>query len=287
MNTTRFEDALLKMERRILISDRRIFLKTVAATTLFLSMPLLARRISRRQPQDSLKEALAQAKQEGKWALAVLLSTENYGWIMNDFSILLVSKSKTVRRIFCEAVFVCLFGDAVTQHFPKHKPDGSVLCLDPEGKVLDECPYEAGLFRGKFVDAMTALLHGRDGKRLCASAETQRKALGEAVYAKTDKALSRLGSEDYQTREAASRELFAIAPRAMALLIQAQLASKDPEVQTRIAEIFDRLFSSAPTDKPGLRLPYGFEAQVLDPCPACGMGMIWPASKTFLNMLTS
>jgi len=287
MSMTPFGDDSLKGEKRIPSGTRRAFLKTMAAASVLLTMPLLAKRISLRQPQDFLKEALEQAKQEGKLVLAILLSQENYAWIVNDLSILLVSGDQAARRIFCEAVFVCLVGDAAAKHFPKHKPDGSVLCLSAEGEVLDERFFEGGLFGGKFVDAMSLLLHGKDGKRLCASVETQRKALGAAVCARADKALAELGSEEYRAREAASRDLLEIAPQATALLVQAWLASKDPEVRTRIGGIFDKRFAAAPVDKPGPRLPYGFVAPLRDPCPTCGMGVIRPASRIFLNMLAS
>lgn len=275
------------------VLDRRTFLKTTAAASVVFGVPVLGYLAKADEAaSDPLPEALKQAKIDRKLVVAILVpATRAAVTITQGLAQLLASEDAAVRRIFCEAVFVCLDSNETARHFPKHAADGRALCLDASGKALDQCAFDGEMYGKKFVTSFRELIHGKDGQRLRDLAKEQRSGLSAADCAGLDKAVGKLGAAKFEEREAATKELLALAPRATAILALAQDQGKDPEANGRIGEVFNRLFAAAPSDKPGPRLPFGFVLRpggyrFYDPCPPCGMGMIWPNSRLFLRAIT-
>lgn len=293
------------------LKDRRTFLKhSAAAAAVVLGAPVLAwaappvakeadalrmrgvrAHLQVGDGSDPLPDALTQAKAENKPILAVLLPTDplTSTQIASAFPELLASKDKRVRRVFCEAVFAILPTKAAATHFPKHKADGRILCLDPQGGILDELDSATDLSAENFAPAMTLLLHGKDGARLTKLVDAQTKALDESARKKLDGLVKDLGSEDFKVRENATKEMLTLAPQCTALLAQTHAATRDPEVKQRTSAILDHVFESAKPDQPGPRRIHGLLAGAIQsdhPSPPCGAVKVWPHSQIFLSMLT-
>lgn len=282
--------------------NRRRFLKqsATAAAAVVLGVPAvtLAKSLRYRgrgplaQGGDPMPEAITQAKSENKLILAVLLPADQLSatQIVSRFPELLASGDKPTRRIFCEAIFATIPAQAAATRFPKHKADGRILCLDSSGEPLEERDSPTDLSAQQFAPAMALLLHGKDGARLAKQVDLQTKALDETGRKKLDGLLKDLGSEEFKTRENASKELLALAPQCTALLAQAHAAARDPEVKQRITVIFDRVFESGEADKSGPRRIHGVVVGAFQnnyPAVDCGMATTWPLSRTFLAMLST
>jgi len=243
-------------------------------------------------PPDPLADALREAKTTNRPVVAILVPQSPTALaIAQGLAKLLASTDASVRQVFCEAVFVCLDTDETIRHFPKLKADGRALCLDASGQVLDECAYETELYGQKFAPSFRKLVHGTDGRRLRDAAQSQTNALTEPDREKLTRSLRELGAKEFRQRETAAKELLALGARTTAILALAHEEASDPEVRGRIGEVFSQMFAAAPADKPGPRLPFGFAAhgrwsRFYDACPGCGMGMIWPNSRSFLRALT-
>lgn len=276
--------------------DRRTFLKTAVAASALLGAPTLVTMARRAEKGDSLDDALKQAASENKPLVALLVpNTADHGaerdLISAQITDLLASTDKPVRRIFCETVFTCVTDQEHQHLFPDREMDGRAVLLGSDGKPLDEAPFAQDLYLTKFAPSLALLIHGKDDTRLNATAAAQRKALDQATALKLDPWIKDLSDEKFKTRENAAKQLLAIAPRITAILTQALSAEKDSEGRSRLAGIFDKMFEGAAEGKPGIRKPYRFKPVrgrrqwMADPCPACGMGMIWPLSRSFINFL--
>jgi hypothetical protein len=194
----------------------------------------------------------------------------------------------TVQRLFCQGVFVCVPFADVQKAFPDLKPGTAAVLLNAEGRAADCAPAEAGLFGKDVAVKLTQFLHGAKGERLAAAAAAQREALGTALSGQLDAALRDLDADGFAEREAASKKLAELAPRAPALLAAALRDATELEPRRRLERLFTDLYQTEPPAKGVTRLPYGvrFESVHVDPCPGCGMGTLPPGSRQFVRFIT-
>jgi hypothetical protein len=192
------------------------------------------------------------------------------------------------QRLFCQAVFVCLTRADAARAFPDLKPDTAAVLLDPAGKLVDQLAAAPDLFKKDFGERMGAFLHGAKGERLAAHAAAQRAALGAEFCGKFDRAVRDLDSEDFETREKASKQLGEMGRRCPLMLAKAMTDSDGLEARYRIVKVFDGLYAGAPQQEPGPRLPYGMTWQQVqfDPCPGCGRVAMPAANREFLRLIT-
>jgi hypothetical protein len=193
------------------------------------------------------------------------------------------------QMLFCQAVFVCLTAEETKQAFPDFKAEAALILLDLEGKPLDCLKPDGHLFGKDFAERMARFLYGDKGQHLQPVVEAQRKALGPAVCDQLDAAIRDLDSSKFTVRQAASRRLEELAPRATGPLAAA-LEKKPPlEVRRRIEQLFREIYAAAPQLQPSPRLPFGvqWEVQHVDPCPGCGQGFLPHGSRLFLNFIAN
>jgi hypothetical protein len=137
---------------------------------------------------------------------------------------------------------------------------------------------------------------------LHAWAEAQRAALGKEATDKLAGQLRNLGHEKFEQRETASRELQLQASRTTAILVEARLAARDPEVRERLDATFDNLYKSSQTEEPGIRLPYGvtwaanhggcggrcsISSGLGRLAVACGLARVSPEAAQYLRFVTA
>jgi hypothetical protein len=193
-----------------------------------------------------------------------------------------------VQRLFCQAVFVCIPFADVQKAFPDLKPGTAAVLLNAGGRAADCAAAEVGLFGKDAAVKLTRFLHGAKGEYLEATAASQRAALGTALSGQYDAALRDLDADGFAEREAASKKLAELAPRAPALLAAALRDATELEPRRRLERLFSDLYQTEPPAKGVARLPYGvrFESVHVDPCPGCGMGTLPPGSRQFVRFLT-
>ena len=203
----------------------------------------------------------------------------------------LKDESSAVHEILTGCVLICLpEGILKPPSDSKEFPPNRVL-LDTDGARVADDFLEIGTIEESdgFVSSFRMLLHGKDRSRLDASA----RKIREASTPETLQALKDLDAEDIATREKAAGLLLGVARRIQPLLVHTRITSESGEVRTRAAALLEKLFLGIPQTKPGPRLPFGtmivkrpeVEPRGADPCPGCGMSVIGPAHKEFLEFL--
>lgn len=296
---------------------RREFLKQSAAASVILGFPFLhtSAQVPKNGSQaDFMKLAQERMKQENKPGIAIVVPPNpEAAELLGEQLARLIGVSgpltqvdREVRgkgihlfpigggdaathRLFCQAVFVCQATDPPPQPGPAIKPEVSLVLMGENGWPQERVTIGLDQFGKDFTSTVTQLLHGEKGERLALTVKAQRAALGAEACAKFDKALAQLDADEFQTREAASKQLGQLAPRATALLAAALEKKPTPEVRRRLEEIFDNLHAATPQDKPGLRMPYGAEwkTRTVDPCPPCGLSQAPNPTRVFLNFVTT
>ena len=121
-----------------------------------------------------------------------------------------------------------------------------------------------------------------------ASAPRSWAELGPAACTQFDAAVRDLDADAFPVREAASKKLAELAPRAPALLAEALEGAPSLEARCRITRLFDELYAATPHGQPGPRLPYGvaWASERVDPCPGCGLGVMPAGTRLFLRFAT-
>jgi hypothetical protein len=195
---------------------------------------------------------------------------------------------KTAQRLFCQAVFVCLRRDEVKRIYPELGRISAAVLLDLDGKPIAQLAGADDLFGEGFAAKMGAFLHGDKGERLAEMVKVQRTVLGADACRRFDKAVKDVDSDDFETREAGSRALAEIGPKAPFLVVTAARSAPGPEARYRIEAVFDKIYAAAPQEQPGSRLPFGtqWEKIKFDPCLGCGLAAMPDVTRMYIRCIT-
>jgi hypothetical protein len=291
---------------------RREFLRRSAAATLILGFPFVGRAVHAADgpadPGDVLDLARTRIKEETKPGLVLLVPADPAAAVRmaDELARLLDAGPKpgeklalgevpgrigprdgAVKRLFCQAIFVCLPAERARKEFSNLKADTAVVLLDLAGKPIDELKAEPGLYGKDFAEKMTDFLHGPEGDHLAATVAAQRAALGRDAAQQLDAGLRDLSDDVFATRQAANRQLSLLAPKATAALAAALRERPALDLSRRLERLFVEVYNDALTEKPGARLPYGVQCTVVSAnvCK-CGHSSTPADTRLFLRFLT-
>lgn len=205
---------------------------------------------------DALAQALARMSSEGKPGIVVVVPSEETAAavVADQLGRVFIEGGAPARRLLCEAVLVCVReGTSIDGA----DPDWNLLLIDTNGKAIDGRRAPAADLGRQFTSIAGDLLHGDGDARLTERAASESAALGADVAKRIDAAVAVLGEGEFDEREAASRVLAELAPRAVTIIALAFARSSDPEAQARIQAVFDGMYESGPDGVPGPRQPHG------------------------------
>ncbi len=272
--------------------DRRAFLQGMAASPLILGLPELFAQDEKRPAW--LTAALKRMKETRRCALVIVAPAEQEARVAlgEQLLALVESKDASLRALAAECVVVCLRRDLSAKTFGEIDEKENAIVLDADAKrvTTGTITKEALEKPETAVAAASLLLHGSDGARLKAAVEKVRAGLEDADA--VAKAIDAADCEEAPPAEAMAtlrRRADRIAPWLAFATLDAVYKPARERYRALLIELADR---AEPDKASGLRLPYGAKLQGSakplpkgDPCPACGMAIVEPESKRFIDFL--
>ena len=265
---------------------RRTFLGQAAATPLIFGMGCLTSRSSTSKP-DWFETALRRMMETGRCGVVIVVpeGEKDREFLAEALTGRLEDPDPETRRIFCEAVFVCLTRELCDEAL---RGAEDRFLLDPEGRRLaaDTMSLTTCSSQRLFVDSFRAFIRGKGNSRLRERAE----ALGDRITPEIRDALAHLDDDSIDARETAAERLVAAADAILPYLVWRGTIETREDLRARYLGIVDRHIDHLPER----RLPYGCtwpsdSGYVAPRCSAvarCGLAAMVEPSRRFLTFLT-
>jgi hypothetical protein len=272
--------------------DRRAFLQGLAASPMIFGLPELFSQDEKRPAW--LTAAIKRMKETKRCALVIVAPAEEEARVAlgEQLLALVESKDASLKALAAECVAVCLRRELATKSFGEIDAKENAIVLDADAKrvTTGTITKEALEKPETAVAAASLLLHGSDGSRLRAAVEKVRAGLDDADA--VAKAIDAVDCEEAAPAEAMAllrKRADRIAPWLAFATLDAVYKPARERYRGLLLELADR---AEPDKASGLRLPYGAKLKgsakrvpAGDPCPACGMAIVEPESKRFLDFL--
>jgi len=242
-------------------------------------------------PGELLQAALRRMAAENKPGVAVRIPVDPKqrcipGHVLVEF---LNERRLDVAELFAESVVVCLEDAAIHEQIAGADPSHQLVLFGTDRRATAGVAMTWNTAWDRFVPGLTELLHGADGRRLRARADSIRRKTEEAVVA----ALGRMA--DDQDGNVVLEKASTIAP----LLVYERLQPTPEKRKKLLADILKTYIDESNPKLPGPRLPFGVEAATEVGCCGdscrerpprdvmvkCGMGRVSPEARTFLRYL--
>ena len=276
-------------------TDRRQFMQQGAAT-LILGFPFLSEATGAATAEllpfprlvysGLLGRAIKRIADECKPAIVLLIRPDhsNAQLIAELDRDLLFDTSADARRLFAQAIFVCVPIAEALAAFPL-KDDTIAVLLDHKGCSIDELKQEPWPFENAAVQ-LTRFLHGPGRKHLALTSSAQRQCSGRRVAG-----TSRCGlAKPVRRRLPRARNGDAQIARNGTPYLSDPGGSpfewRRRNALSRIDLVFDRYYNRLP-DTAGQRLPFGVEwfDEPFNPCSFCGQVAFSPQMRRTVKVL--
>ena len=261
--------------------NRRSFLAQAAAAPLVFGLSEALGQEHRRDP-EWYRRALDRMKRTDRHGIVLVVPADSrkrrdFGEALHG---LLNGPRTDAQALFTEAVFICLTPELADGRVRPAGGRENRFLLDPRGRRIAADRIETIADPAKFVASFESFLHGRTGERLAAHARLIEGRLGDGVK----RAIRRLDADSIEEREAAAARVLKEADSIIPYLAHLGRTERSLERRQRCRDLIGIHFRSLAAK----RMPYGTHpvAQVIDPCPGCGLGFAPRQSRHFLSFLT-
>ncbi len=267
--------------------DRRAFLSQAAAVPLVFGLADLFSQEPGRPP-GWFSEALRRMKETGRYGIVLVVpdAEAERRALGGRLQGLIDSGHRDVQHLLCEAVFICMTSALTASRLRAAGENVDRILLNPDGKRVEADVAPPGALAGTaaFIESFRKLLYGEGEKR-----RREHVASIEArLPAPVKDAIPRFEADDFEEREKAWDVVRRHAEPIVPYLVYLASHGKGVELRDRCSRAVLSHFAASREGASGPRLPYGCAAalETVDPCPACGRGVIPHPSQRFLRFLT-